>query len=79
MITFSDSSQKNYVDTARSIGGRITFIQGGAVDYGSHLPVPEAISSGEAEYISAAVISIAEYNKDIAEIRQIARGFYYVR
>ena len=29
--------------------------QGGAADYGSHLPVPAAISSGEAEYISAAV------------------------
>ena len=27
----------------------------GAVDYGSHLPVPVAMSSGEAEYISAAV------------------------
>ena len=30
-------------------------IQAGAVDYGSHLPVLVAISSGEAEYISAAV------------------------
>ena len=27
----------------------------GAVDYGSHLPVPVAMSSDEAEYISAAV------------------------
>ena len=33
----------------------MTFIQGGAVDYGSHLPVPVAMSSGEAEYISAVV------------------------
>ena len=30
-------------------------IQAGAVDYGSHLPVPVAMSIGEAEYISAAV------------------------
>ena len=30
----------------------------GAVDYGSHLPVPVAISSGEAEYISAAIACI---------------------
>ena len=29
--------------------------QTGAVDYGSHLPVPVAMSSGEAEYLSAAV------------------------
>ena len=30
-------------------------IQGGAVYYGSHLPVPVAMSSGEAEYIASAV------------------------
>ena len=30
-------------------------MQGGAVDYGSHLPIPVAMSSGEAEYIAAAV------------------------
>ena len=30
-------------------------IQGGAVDYGSHLPVPVAMSSGESEYIAAEV------------------------
>ena len=29
--------------------------QGGAVDYGSHLPIPVAMSSGEAEYISTAI------------------------
>ena len=55
MITFSDSSWNDCVDTGRSKGGHITFIQGGADDYGSHLPVPVAMSSGEAEYISAAI------------------------
>ena len=55
MITFSDSSWNDCVGTGRSTGGHITFIQGGAVDYGSHLPVPVAMSSGEAEYISAAI------------------------
>ena len=55
MITFSDSSWNDCIDTGRSTGGHITFIQGGAIDYGSHLPVPVAMSSGEAEYISAAV------------------------
>ena len=33
-------------------------IQVGAVDYGSHLPVHLAMSSGQVEYISAAVVSI---------------------
>ena len=54
VITFSDSSQNDCVDTGRSTGGHITFIQGGAVDYGSHFPIPVAMSSGEAEYIFAA-------------------------
>ena len=39
----------------RSTGGHITFVQEGAVDYECHLPVPVAMSSGEAEYIAAAV------------------------
>ena len=55
VITFTDSSWNDCIDTGRSTGGNVTFNQGGAVDYGSHLPVPVAMSSGEAEYISAAV------------------------
>ena len=55
VITFSDSSWNDCIDTGRSTGGYITFIQGGTADYGSHLPVPVAMSSGEAEYIAAAV------------------------
>ena len=43
------------MDTGRSTGGNIALNQGGAVDYGSHLPVPVAMSSGEGEYISTAV------------------------
>ena len=42
-------------NTGRSTGGYIQMFQAGAVDYGSHLPVPVAMSSGEGEYISAAV------------------------
>ena len=34
-------------------GGHITFIQGSAVDCGRYLPIPVALSSGEAESISA--------------------------
>ena len=54
MITFSDSSWNDCVDTGRSTGGHIAFVQGGAVEYGSHLPVPVGMSSGEIEYIFAA-------------------------
>ena len=52
---FSDSSWNDCIDTGRSTGGYMSLNQGGAIDYGSHLPVPVAMSSGEAEYISAAV------------------------
>ena len=55
VLTFTDSSWNDCVDTGRSTGGYIILRQAGAVDYGSHLPVPVAMSSGEAEYISAAV------------------------
>ena len=53
---FSNSSWNDCIDTGRSTGGYIALNQGGAVDYGSHLPVPVVISSGEAEYISAIVV-----------------------
>ena len=55
IITFTDSSWNDCVDTGRSTGGYIQMFQAGAVDYGSHLPVLVAMSSGEGEYISAAV------------------------
>ena len=55
VLTFSDSSWNDCIDTGRSTGGYMIFRQSGAVNYGSHLPVPVAMSSGEAEYISAAV------------------------
>ena len=54
IITFSDSSWNDCVNTGRSTGGNISIMQGGPVDHSSHLPVPVAMSSGEAEYISAA-------------------------
>ena len=55
IITFTDSSWNDCKDTGRSTGGHVTLIQGGAVDYGSHLPIPVVMSSGEAEYKAAAV------------------------
>ena len=54
-IYFTDSSWNDCIDTGRSTGGYVGLFQAGPVDYGSHLPVPVAMSSGEAEYIAAAV------------------------
>ena len=48
IITFSDSSWNDCVDTVRSTGGNISIMQGGPVGHSSHLPVPVAMSSGEA-------------------------------
>ena len=36
-------------------GGYVAMSQAGQLDYGSHLPVPVVMSSGEAEYVAAAV------------------------
>ena len=55
VLTFTNSSWNDCIDTGRSTGGYTILMQAGAVDYGSHLPVPVAISSEETEYISAAV------------------------
>ena len=54
IMTFSDSSWYDCVDTGKSTGGNISIMQEGPVGHSSHLPVPVAMSSGEAEYISAA-------------------------
>ena len=55
IVAFTDSSWNDCIDTGRSTGGYNILIQGGPVDYGSHLPIPVAMSSGEAEYIASAV------------------------
>ena len=55
VLTFTDSSWNDCIDTGRSTGGYIILRQAGAIDYGPHLPVPVAMSSSEAKYISAAV------------------------
>ena len=54
VVTFTDSSWNDCIDTGRSTGGNCSIMQGGPVDHSSHLPIPVAMSSGEAEYISAA-------------------------
>ena len=54
-LHYIDSPWNDCIDTGRSTQWYRSFSQGGPTDYGSHSPVPVAISSGEAEYISAAV------------------------
>ena len=68
------------MDTGRSTGGYISFSQGGPTDYGSHLPVPIAMSSGEAEYISAAVACMraSHLRKLTAGNRHVAKRYHYV-
>ena len=59
LVTFSDASWQDDTDTGRSTCGRITFLQGGAVDHSTYVPVPVAMSSGEAEYLGAAGAAIS--------------------
>ena len=54
ILTFTDSSWNDCVDTGRSTGGNCTIVQGGPVDHSSYLPIPVAMSSSEAEYIATA-------------------------
>ena len=52
-VTFSDASWQDCPDTGRSTGGRATTVNGGIVDHASQVPVPIAMSTGEAEYLAA--------------------------
>ena len=45
MIDFSDSSWQDCPDTGRSTVAYIIFYQGGPIDHGTHVPVPDAQSS----------------------------------
>jgi len=58
LVTFSDASWQDCLDTGRSTCGRISFFQGGAVDHSTYVPVPVAMSSGESEYLGAAGAAI---------------------
>ena len=58
-VTFTDASWQDDVDTGRSTGGYIIFKSGGPIDHRCHLPVPVALSTGEAEYLAAAVACTA--------------------
>ena len=70
VVTFTDASWNDCIDTGRSTGASLTMIQGGAVDYGSHLPVHIAMSSGESEYIAAAVACMT-----VSQLRMMGYNF----
>ena len=59
MVTFTDSSWQDCIDTGRSTGGYIIFKSGGPVDHRCHLPIPVALTAGEAEYLVASVACTA--------------------
>ena len=59
LLTFSDSSWQDCVDTGRSTGAYYIFYQGGIVDMSSNVPDPVAMSSAEAEYNEAAVATMS--------------------
>ena len=58
-VTFTDASWQDDVDTGRSTGGYIIFKSGGPIDHRCHLPIPIALSTGEAEYLAASVACTA--------------------
>jgi len=53
LITFTDSSWNNDVDTGRSTGCFLIFYMGGVVEHSYNLPNPVALSSAESEYNKA--------------------------
>ena len=56
LIGFSDSSWQDYPDTGKSTGGYKVFCQGGLIEANSTMPVPIALSSAEAEYMSCNIL-----------------------
>jgi hypothetical protein len=52
-MAFSDASWQDCPDTGRSTVGHLIFYQGAVIAANSHVPIPVAMSSAEAEYMSA--------------------------
>ena len=59
IISFSDSSWQDCIDTGKSTGSYIILYQGGVIDHASLVPTPVAMSSAEAEYNACAVTAMA--------------------
>ena len=59
LITFSDSSWNDDIDTGRSTGCFMIIYMGGVVEHSSNMPDPVALSSAEAEYNEACLACMA--------------------
>jgi hypothetical protein len=59
LVSMSDSSWNDDVDTGRSTGCFLIFYMGGVVDHSSNIPDPVALSSAEAEYNQACIATMA--------------------
>jgi len=59
LVSMSDSSWNDDVDTGRSTGCFLIFYMGGVVDHSSNMPDPVALSSAEAEYNQACIATMA--------------------
>jgi hypothetical protein len=73
IMTLTDASWQDCPDTGRSTVGDMTFVQGGYVQAKSHVPQPVAMSSAEAEYMSAASGSMTS-----AHVRMILYDHKYL-
>ena len=79
MLYLQISSWNDCINTGRSTVGNISLIQGGTADYSSRLPVPVAMSSGEAEYILAAVACMKAHHLRmfVYDLRFLGCDSYY--
>ncbi|MGH3055378.1 MAG: Ty1/Copia family ribonuclease HI, partial [Gaiellaceae bacterium] len=66
-VTFTDASFQDQLDDGRSSASFCIFFHGGLVDYGCSVPVPVAMSTGEAEYLSAASGAMAAQHMRMLE------------
>ena len=73
LIGFSDSSWQDCPDTGKSTGGYKIFCQGGLIEANSTMPVPIALSSAEAEYMSCCNLGAMIYH-----LRELLYEFEYL-
>jgi hypothetical protein len=73
LLAFSDASWQDCPDTGRSTAGELIYCQGGYVHARSHVPVPVAMSSAEAEYMSACSACMAA-----SHVRMILYDYKYL-
>ena len=70
--TYSDAAHGDCLDSGRSTGGYVTIMAGGAIGWGSKLQSIVALSTTEAEFVSA-----VEAGKEITWMRNILGEFGY--